>query len=442
MLFLILNSFILLGLADAQCAPVNSPGKGTSHFSIALTKQPSSTPPPPPPPSPGSPPPPVVATPPPFLPPPPTPSSPPSPVVATPPPFLPPPPPPTPSSPPPPVAASPPPPSPYSPPPPKEETPPPSTASPPPPEEEGETLLPPCPSVSPPPEDESSAPLSPPPPPTFSPPPPPTFSPPPPPTFSPPPPAPTFSPPPPPTFSPPPPPTPVSTPPPPPTFSPPPPPTPVSTPPPPPAPVSTPSQSADTTSESLVSASSAPASEDGWVKMPLTENSMPSAGEVVAAYAPASLGSGPFQLKTICNQLTSYPDICESTIVSFLGGHTTVDDMMVFLQASIKVAVNETNAAMDLVTDYEGRATSPQMQSKLKGCKKDFHEALENIQTAVGAIPSGDYGTLSTYLSSAITAYTDCDDELSGINPLKDTNERLRNVVDNALAIAEGMHWP
>lgn len=126
----------------------------------------------------------------------------------------------------------------------------------------------------------------------------------------------------------------------------------------------------------------------------------------------------------------------------FLVGHATLDDMMVILQASIKVAVNETKAAMELVTDYEGRATSPAMLSSLKGCKDDFNDALEDIQTAVDAIPSGDYGTLTTYLSSAITDYSDCDDEFSGLNPLKTQNERLSNIVDNCLAFAEGMHWP
>ncbi|KAK4770458.1 hypothetical protein SAY87_030990 [Trapa incisa] len=131
-----------------------------------------------------------------------------------------------------------------------------------------------------------------------------------------------------------------------------------------------------------------------------------------------------------------------STIEPFLGGRITVDDMKVFLHASINATVNETNTAMNLVTDYEAKATNQQMQSRLKGCKKDFEDALENIETAVNAITSADYGTLTTFLSSTITAYSDCDDEFSGLNPLAPTIERLSNVVDNALAIAEGMHWP
>lgn len=125
----------------------------------------------------------------------------------------------------------------------------------------------------------------------------------------------------------------------------------------------------------------------------------------------------------------------------FLVGQASLDDMMVVLQASIKVAVNETNALIELVTQYEARAPYPAMLASLKGCKDDFNDALEDIQTAVDAISSGDYGTLTTYLSSAIDDYGQCDDEFTGINPLLNQNARLRHIVDNCLAFAEDMQW-
>lgn len=125
----------------------------------------------------------------------------------------------------------------------------------------------------------------------------------------------------------------------------------------------------------------------------------------------------------------------------FLVGQASLDDMMVVLQASIKVAVNETNALIELATQYEARAPSPAMLASLKGCKDDFNSALEHIQTAVDAIASRDYGTLTTYLGTAIDDYADCDAEFTGINPFLSQNVRLGHIVDNCLAFAEAMQW-
>ncbi|XP_031390952.1 lysine-rich arabinogalactan protein 19-like [Punica granatum] len=263
---------------------------------------------------------------------------------------------------------------------------------------------PPTPKSLPPPKAASPPPPSP-PPPTPSPP-PPTYSPPPPPKATPPP---TYSPPPP-TYSPPPPP--KATPPPPAPVSTQPPPTPISTPPPPKA-----------TPPPVAITAPPPRSNNGLgVGMMLP-------------------GAAALKLKMLCTQLTSYPDLCVSAMTPFLDGNAALDDMKFVFETAVKVVVNETNGLKDLITSYEGKATSPMMVDSFKACKNDYDDALEDIQTAMDAAPSGDYGTLTTFLSSAIDSYGDCDDEFRGLNPLAIQNARLRHLLDNCLAFAERVHW-
>ncbi|OWM71108.1 hypothetical protein CDL15_Pgr011235 [Punica granatum] len=152
-------------------------------------------------------------------------------------------------------------------------------------------------------------------------------------------------------------------------------------------------------------------------------------------------GAAALKLKMLCTQLTSYPDLCVSAMTPFLDGNAALDDMKFVFETAVKVVVNETNGLKDLITSYEGKATSPMMVDSFKACKNDYDDALEDIQTAMDAAPSGDYGTLTTFLSSAIDSYGDCDDEFRGLNPLAIQNARLRHLLDNCLAFAERVHW-
>ncbi|PKI78273.1 hypothetical protein CRG98_001331 [Punica granatum] len=212
-----------------------------------------------------------------------------------------------------------------------------------------------------------------------------------------------------------------------------------------------PTNQAVTPSPSHVTPPSAPKAA---TPSPSAPKSSPSPKVVVSGTPPNAVKSSPppcpeesspspnvAKLKMLCTQLTSYPDLCVSAMTPFLDGNAALDDMKFVFETAVKVVVNETNGLKDLITSYEGKATSPMMVDSFKACKNDYDDALEDIQTAMDAAPSGDYGTLTTFLSSAIDSYGDCDDEFRGLNPLAIQNARLRHLLDNCLAFAERVHW-
>ncbi|KAK4802920.1 hypothetical protein SAY86_001123 [Trapa natans] len=147
------------------------------------------------------------------------------------------------------------------------------------------------------------------------------------------------------------------------------------------------------------------------------------------------------KLKAVCTNLTDFPDLCVSTLTPFLSGEIMVDDKRALLDASIKAVINGTNALIALAEEYAGRATSPQMKESLEGCKNDFANVLEDIKSATDAMAIPEYYTISMYLSTSITNISDCDDEFWGLNPMKSDNQRLKDMFDNCLALAQSINW-
>ncbi|XP_059626928.1 vegetative cell wall protein gp1 [Cornus florida] len=137
-------------------------------------------------------------------------------------------------------------------------------------------------------------------------------------------------------------------------------------------------------------------------------------------------------IMNICHS-TDYPLLCLSSIKPYVNGR---NDPLSVLEMAIKASVEHTKLALSALERLATTSRCPAPRSALDCCKDSYDDALENIYTALDAVPARDIGTVNTMLSAAITDLGDCEDEYSGMSSLLPiAAQKLDNMVSNCLAI-------
>ncbi|XP_057476848.1 pectinesterase inhibitor 10-like [Actinidia eriantha] len=139
-------------------------------------------------------------------------------------------------------------------------------------------------------------------------------------------------------------------------------------------------------------------------------------------------------IEKICKS-TDYPDVCLAAVTPFLNGKTDPESV---LGMAIQASIDLTNIAVAKATTIAtSAAITPQMASILGDCKDSYNDALDNYKSAMDALGASDVGTVNSMLSAAITDFSDCDDELNGLeSPLLAFDGTLTKMTSNCLAIA------
>nr|KYP36705.1 hypothetical protein KK1_042171 [Cajanus cajan] len=138
-------------------------------------------------------------------------------------------------------------------------------------------------------------------------------------------------------------------------------------------------------------------------------------------------------VRQICSH-TDYPDVCLSTVVPFLGHHL---DVMNILEAAIKACSFQTNFTLSKVIKHMSR--SSEMATALASCKEQYHDALENLQRAMDAIPLRDLGTVTVMLSAVMADVSACEsgfEDLKSHSPMGNSEGLVTITASNCLSIA------
>jgi|UniRef100_A0A2N9IQB4 pectinesterase inhibitor-like protein len=141
-------------------------------------------------------------------------------------------------------------------------------------------------------------------------------------------------------------------------------------------------------------------------------------------------------IKKIC-ETTDNPDLCVSSIAPFLSGKT---DPISVLEMAINAATQHAKNAMAMASKLSAvpKATTDSANAPLfEDCKEMYSDALDNLQSAMDAIPSRDIGTINSMLSAALTDFVTCEDGFSGeTSPLSPYDDKGTKMASNCLAIA------
>lgn len=138
------------------------------------------------------------------------------------------------------------------------------------------------------------------------------------------------------------------------------------------------------------------------------------------------------RIKKICDS-TDYPAICLTFIAPFFNGKC---DPISVLEMALKASSQQIKMAIAASTKLAHKMPSAGA-SHLKHCKDNYHDALDNLQNAIDAIPTRDIGTINSMLSAAVTDFSECDDAFAGhISHIADYDGHLTKMVSNCLAIA------
>lgn len=138
-------------------------------------------------------------------------------------------------------------------------------------------------------------------------------------------------------------------------------------------------------------------------------------------------------VRQICSH-TDYPDVCLSTVVPFLGHHL---DVMNILKAAIKACSFQTNFTLSKVIKHMSR--SSEMAAALASCKEQYHDALENLERAMDAIPLHDLGTVTVMLSAVMADVSACEsgfEDLKSHSPMGNSEGLVTITASNCLSIA------
>lgn len=139
-------------------------------------------------------------------------------------------------------------------------------------------------------------------------------------------------------------------------------------------------------------------------------------------------------IKKICDS-TDYSDICLTSLSPFLIPGKT--DPVSVLESAIKATTQHAKQAMSHATKLASAPNLPTRKSNaLSDCQYMFSDALDNLQSAMEALPSRDFGTVNSMLSAVITDSETCEDGFSGTSPLADFDATLRMMGSNCLAIS------
>ncbi|KAL4643117.1 hypothetical protein ACB092_02G070500 [Castanea dentata] len=141
-------------------------------------------------------------------------------------------------------------------------------------------------------------------------------------------------------------------------------------------------------------------------------------------------------IKKICDS-TDNPALCLSTLAPFLSGKT---DPISVLEMAIKACtqhVKDAIATASVLTNVHKASTDSGNIPFFKDCTEMYNDALDNLQSAMDAIPARDIGTINTMLSAALSDFVTCEDEFSGeTSELSPYDDKGTKMASNCLAIA------
>jgi len=141
-------------------------------------------------------------------------------------------------------------------------------------------------------------------------------------------------------------------------------------------------------------------------------------------------------IKKICDS-TDHPALCLSTLAPFLSGKT---DPISVLEMAIKACtqhVNDAIATASVLTNVHKASTYSGYIPIFKDCTEMYNDALDNLQSAMDAIPARDIGTINIMLSAALSDFVTCEDEFSGeTSELSPYDDKGTKMASNCLAIA------
>ncbi|KAH7513468.1 hypothetical protein FEM48_Zijuj12G0203100 [Ziziphus jujuba var. spinosa] len=139
-------------------------------------------------------------------------------------------------------------------------------------------------------------------------------------------------------------------------------------------------------------------------------------------------------VKKICDS-TDYPTLCLASLTPFLIVGKT--DPVSILELAIKASTQQAKLALEAATKLASAPNlPPRKASGLSDCQYMFNDALDNLESAMDAIPSKDYGTVNSMLSAVITDSETCEDGFTGQSPLAEFDDKLRMMGSNCLAIS------
>lgn len=173
---------------------------------------------------------------------------------------------------------------------------------------------------------------------------------------------------------------------------------------------------------------------------PESSNSLSPQTDILRSSPPSNPPSIPASmdpaLKKICDS-TDNPALCLSTLAPFLSDKT---DPISVLEMAIKACtqhVKDAIATALVLTNVHKASTDSGNIPIFKDCTEMYNDALDNLQSAMDAIPARDIGTINTMLSAALTDFVTCEDEFSGeTSELSPYDDKGTKMASNCLAIA------
>ncbi|KAK0606824.1 hypothetical protein LWI29_004830 [Acer saccharum] len=142
------------------------------------------------------------------------------------------------------------------------------------------------------------------------------------------------------------------------------------------------------------------------------------------------------EIKHICES-TDYPSLCWPYISTFYSGKS---DATTVLEMAINATAQQIKMAQSALANLakEPKFLSDKKNSNLlDDCKEMYVDALDNLKSAMDAIPKGDIITVNIMLSAALTDFTTCADGFTGKNsPVGGIDNKLHKLVSNCLAIS------
>ncbi|KAK4855203.1 hypothetical protein QYF36_004992 [Acer negundo] len=142
------------------------------------------------------------------------------------------------------------------------------------------------------------------------------------------------------------------------------------------------------------------------------------------------------KIKHICES-TDYPSLCWPYISTFYSGKS---DASTVLEMAINATAQQIKMAQYALTNLakDPKFLSDQKNSNLlDDCKEMYDDALDNLKSAMDAIPKRDIITVNIMLSAALTDFSTCADGFTGKNsPVGGIDNKLHKLVSNCLAIS------
>ncbi|XP_010268109.1 PREDICTED: pEARLI1-like lipid transfer protein 3 [Nelumbo nucifera] len=198
-----------------------------------------------------------------------------------------------------------------------------------------------------------------------------------------------------------------------------------------PSPPSPPSQ--PTASPPAQQPAPTPSPSETTLTIALTPSGSPSSASFDASTIPKTIDPAIIKM---CNAV-DYPELCLSSITPYL---TEKTDPVSVLEMLIKACNHDAEAALNRSIEIiHDPKSSSQLSTYMDVCRESYADAVDNLQTAMNAIPDRDIGTINSMLSAASTDFGTCDDAFAEIPqvtaPMAEVDDKLIKQASNCLAI-------